>query len=297
MGASSESDVAARGLSLRVRRNRAGFEALRRVADFCAGQFRAHLATEFRELPLDERGRAFVRWLVSGFPLPDDARFWELLAYAEAHVGPADQWLLNAIEIEEVVVPPGWRDAARCVLRVCAMLRTNARFTTEHWSERYRKIWEKGDAKALVEMVRDDGVNETWVGSAISRLRAQQLSGTSEERTSADDILRRIGSALSYVGTGQRGGRSSSDQQRAQSEAQRVSKAIRRLVGRYQKEMQFFPPEKADRVYEQIAEMFQTTTSIPEPARGKIVEGFKGRCRSGLTGGPPGHRDPSTERP
>jgi hypothetical protein len=284
MGPSSETEVAgASGPSLRVRENRAGFEVVRRVADLSARDLRLHLGTDLRELPLDEPGREFVRWFLGGFVLPDDERFWQLLALAEAHTGPPEQWLTKAIETEELVVPDGWRDAAKCVLRLCAMLRTNASLAVTAWSERFRRGWEQGNGTDLIAMICHDGVRHQWVCDAITALRAQQLTGAADERQRATTLLTQVGDALRYLGKGKTATRDADDDRRAGQATRRRSRALRRLLDRVAK---WNPILGRAGAIEEAQHEFETNSKIAPPDREAILSAFLERVASDSAGLP-----------
>lgn len=201
------------GESTIFRSNRWRLMTMRQLAGLSVAELRAHMKTEFRELPLLSQVHRRQLWNrlrrvpprtvlhSSASPLDED-EFWTLVGRADAQGSyrAARQW------ISEYALQPSWRRTAPRVLDVLNTIRTSAQRALKDSLRPYWRRWKRNDTDhsvGLTALVRDDGLHEPWVLEAIDDLRRQQIAGAPDHRKIATRVLKEVGAALWQVGKGQ----------------------------------------------------------------------------------------------
>lgn len=99
--------------------------------------------------------------------------------------------------------PADWEEAASKVWGQFHWLREKARRHCRLRSEHLERLWKGGKTLGLLTAVREGFFSEGWVAQALSTLQWQQARGeTKEQQKQAAEILKRAGTALGEVVSG-----------------------------------------------------------------------------------------------
>lgn len=165
---------------------------------------REHLATNLRDVPLEEDIRRHVLTLCQH--APDDPVFWWVIQDALEHVWPRslrtdDTSIWNGAYFRERFaeqhdpVPAGWVAAASNVLDALFVLKTAAFVQINQRSRvlfsMYQKGRVRGNYRALVAAAQE-WLPAPWVEQEKFVLRQQVLKGTPEEQDRAKTVLAEI---------------------------------------------------------------------------------------------------------